>query len=131
MDARSRKFNLFSLVIFACYTNLLSTRLEAHFNLPKLHAAEHFLRSIRRFGTTDNYNTESTERLHIDLAKDAYDATNGKEYIQQMIHWLERRDRDQFADGDLWRPVRRQLAPARRDPGAVREHTAFRHTYAE
>jgi len=72
---------------------LLSTRLEAHFNLPKLHAAEHFLRSIRRFGTTDNYNTESTERLHIDLAKDAYDATNGKEYIQQMIHWLERRER--------------------------------------
>ncbi|KAG1897487.1 uncharacterized protein F5891DRAFT_1129926 [Suillus fuscotomentosus] len=43
-----------------------------NFNLPKLHAIRHYTSMIRMFGTTDNYNTEYTERLHIDLAKDAY-----------------------------------------------------------
>jgi len=39
------------------------------FNLPKLHSLAHYVDSIKLFGTTDNYNTEYTERLHIDLAK--------------------------------------------------------------
>ncbi|KAJ7862346.1 hypothetical protein B0H14DRAFT_3084655 [Mycena olivaceomarginata] len=42
------------------------------FNLPKLHLCEHYVPNIKLFGTSDNYNTENTERLHIDLAKDAY-----------------------------------------------------------
>ncbi|KAG1738101.1 uncharacterized protein EDB91DRAFT_1019023, partial [Suillus paluster] len=41
-----------------------------NFNLPKLHAACHYPLMIMLFGSTDNYNTEYTERLHIDLAKD-------------------------------------------------------------
>ncbi|KAG1883702.1 hypothetical protein F4604DRAFT_1499489, partial [Suillus subluteus] len=41
-------------------------------------------------GTTDNYNTKATERLHIDYTKDAYRATNKKEILQQMTRWLER-----------------------------------------
>ncbi|KAG1729302.1 hypothetical protein EDD22DRAFT_982670 [Suillus occidentalis] len=45
------------------------------FNLPKLHFTAHYAHMIRMFGTTDNYNTEYTERLHIDLAKDAYQMT--------------------------------------------------------
>jgi len=48
---------------------------------------------IRRFGTTDNYNTEYTERLHIDLAKDAYHATNHKGEYDQMTLWLEHREK--------------------------------------
>ena len=43
-----------------------------HFNFPKLHSLPHYLESIRLLWTTDNYNTEATEHLHIDLAKDAY-----------------------------------------------------------
>ncbi|KAF9778022.1 hypothetical protein BJ322DRAFT_1102226 [Thelephora terrestris] len=35
------------------------------FNLPKLHSLVHYVESIELFGTTDNYNTEYTERLHI------------------------------------------------------------------
>ncbi|TEB31128.1 hypothetical protein FA13DRAFT_1791834 [Coprinellus micaceus] len=50
-----------------------------HFNIPKLHFASHYVRLIKLFGTTDNFNTEYTERLHIDLAKDAYEATNHKD----------------------------------------------------
>ncbi len=41
------------------------------FNLPKLHFLRHYLLFIYRFGTTDNFNTEYTERLHIDFAKEA------------------------------------------------------------
>jgi hypothetical protein len=66
-----------------------------HFNLPKLHSLLHYAASIRLFGTTDNYNTEQSERLHIDLAKDAYRATNHKDEYSQMTIWLERREKVQ------------------------------------
>ena len=42
---------------------------------------------------TDNCNTEATERLHIDLAKDAYHTTNKKDYYEQMLLWLERHEK--------------------------------------
>lgn len=64
-----------------------------NFNFPKLHSLQHYADSIKLFGTTDNYNTESTERLHIDLAKDAYRATNHKDEYSQMTIWLERREK--------------------------------------
>ena len=38
------------------------------FNIPKLHFACHYVELIKLFGTTDNFNTEHTECLHIDLA---------------------------------------------------------------
>ncbi|KAJ3537477.1 hypothetical protein NM688_g6681 [Phlebia brevispora] len=63
------------------------------FNLPKLHWAEHYLDSIMDLGTTDNFNTEYTERLHIDYAKDAYRATNHKEEMAQMTTWLVRKEK--------------------------------------
>lgn len=64
-----------------------------HFNIPKLHSLSHYASSIQLFGTTDNYNTEQSERLHIDLAKDAYRATNRKDEYPQMAAWLERREK--------------------------------------
>ncbi|KAG2352892.1 hypothetical protein BDR07DRAFT_1264463, partial [Suillus spraguei] len=63
------------------------------FNLPKLHFTAHYAHMIRMFGTTDNYNTEYTERLHIDLAKDAYRSTNHKNEFAQMTTWLEQREK--------------------------------------
>ncbi|KAG1731114.1 uncharacterized protein EDB91DRAFT_1238998 [Suillus paluster] len=63
------------------------------FNLPKLHFALHYAHKIRMYGTTDNYNTEYTEHLHIDLAKDAYRSTNHKNEFAQMTTWLERREK--------------------------------------
>lgn len=45
------------------------------------------------FGTADNYNTQYTERLHIDLAKKAYQATNRKDEYSQMTIWLERQEK--------------------------------------
>ncbi|KAJ7595842.1 hypothetical protein C8J56DRAFT_1160182 [Mycena floridula] len=64
-----------------------------HFNIPKLHFLAHYTRAIRFFGTTDNYNTKTTERLHIDFAKDAYRSTNRKDEFKQMTKWLERREK--------------------------------------
>ena len=63
------------------------------FNLPKLHSLAHYVESIELFGTTDNYNTEYTERLHIDLANDAYRATNHRDEYAQMTVWLERKEK--------------------------------------
>ncbi|KIO19238.1 hypothetical protein M407DRAFT_51818, partial [Tulasnella calospora MUT 4182] len=63
------------------------------FEFPKLHGLLHYAPQIREFGTTDNYNTENTERLHIDMAKDAYRATNRKDILPQMILWLERKEK--------------------------------------
>jgi hypothetical protein len=64
-----------------------------HFNIPKFHSLIHYHSSISLFGTTDNYNTEQTERLHIDFAKNAYRATNHKDEYPQMTTWLERREK--------------------------------------
>lgn len=64
--------------------------IRTQFNLPKLHNVGHYKQLIMRFGTTDNYSTQTTERLHIDFAKEAYEATNHKEEFAQMTIWLER-----------------------------------------
>ncbi|KAG1873270.1 hypothetical protein C8R48DRAFT_669873 [Suillus tomentosus] len=75
-----------------------------NFNIPKLHFLQHYAELIKLFGTTDNFNTEATERLHIDFAKDAYAATNHKDEFWQMMKWLERKEKVlQHANFVLWR----------------------------
>jgi len=74
------------------------------FNVPKIHSLLHYGQSICLFGTTDNYNTEQTERLHIDFTKDAYRTTNHKDEYPQMTTWLERREKvQQHAKFIEWR----------------------------
>jgi hypothetical protein len=65
---------------------------KEHFNIPKIHALDHYEPLIRLFGNTDGFNTESPERLHIDYAKNAYRASNRKDYINQMTKWLTRQE---------------------------------------
>ena len=67
--------------------------IRSDFNIPKLHSLVHYVDAIKLFGSTDNYNTEYTERLHIDLAKDAYRATNHRDEYAQMTVWLERMEK--------------------------------------
>ena len=67
--------------------------IREHFHFPKLHSLDHYPLSIKLFGTTDNYDTQYTERLHIDFAKEAYRATNHKDEFPQMTLWLERREK--------------------------------------
>ena len=67
--------------------------IRTNFNLLKLHSLRHYIEMVQLFGTTNNYTTEYTKQLHIDLAKDAYRATNHKEEYYQMTKWLKRREK--------------------------------------
>lgn len=70
----------------------IDLEVREHFNFPKLHSLVHYSKSISLFGAADNYNTEQSERLHIDFTKNAYRATNFKQEFQQMTTWLQRRE---------------------------------------
>jgi hypothetical protein len=63
-----------------------------HFNIPKFHAILHYYDAIVYLGSLDGYNTESPERLHIDYAKEAYRASNRKDFQEQMTLWLQRQE---------------------------------------
>jgi len=63
------------------------------FNIPKFHSLLHYITSIKLFGTTDNYNTELFERLHIGFAKEGWRASNRKGEFPQMINWLSRHEK--------------------------------------
>jgi hypothetical protein len=86
--------------------------IREHFNIPKLHSLSHYESSIRLFGMTDNYNTERSEHLHIDLAKDAYRATNHKDEYSQMTIWLEHQEKiEQHHEFISWRQQGTQSDP--------------------
>lgn len=64
-----------------------------NFDLPKFHSLLHYTDSIRWLGTTDNYNTELFERLHIDFAKEGWRASNKRDHFPQMVQWLSRQEK--------------------------------------
>ena len=72
---------------------LVSLGICNDFNISKLHNSGHYFKLIQLYGTADNFNTEFTEHLHIDLAKDAYASTNFKDEFPQMTCWLDRKER--------------------------------------
>ena len=81
----------------------LGAREATHFNIPKIHSMQHYPALIRHLGSTDGFNTESPERLHIDYAKNAYRASNKKDYTVQMTRWLRRQEAvDRFVVYLLW-----------------------------
>ena len=114
-----------SAALDAFHTNksiFIELGIRDDFNFPKLHSLLHYAPSIRFFGTTDNYNTEHSERLHIDLAKDAYAATNRKDELPQMVTWLERVETiTRFDDLVRWRLSGRLPPPEKTPPS--RRHT--------
>ncbi|KAG1758018.1 hypothetical protein EDB19DRAFT_1936650 [Suillus lakei] len=63
----------------------INLSIQNSFNLPKLHLTLHYAHMIQLYGTTDNYNTEYTKHLHIDLAKD--------NEFTQMTTWLKCREK--------------------------------------
>ena len=71
----------------------IQTSTREDFNIPKFHSLLHYVEAIKLFGTTDNYNTETFERLHIDFAKLGWRASNQRDEFPQMIRWLSRREK--------------------------------------
>ncbi|CAE6409497.1 unnamed protein product [Rhizoctonia solani] len=60
-------------------------------NIPKFHSLQHYTHSIRSLGTPDGYNTEAPERLHIDLTKAGFRASNKNDNaeIEQMKEYIQ------------------------------------------
>ncbi|THU96682.1 hypothetical protein K435DRAFT_663996 [Dendrothele bispora CBS 962.96] len=81
----------------------LETEIRKDFNIPKFHSLLHYVDSIRKFGTVDNYNTELFERLHIDFAKEGWRASNKRDHFPQMIRWLSRQEK--ISSFDFYHPV--------------------------
>ncbi|EPS99694.1 hypothetical protein FOMPIDRAFT_1050476 [Fomitopsis schrenkii] len=79
---------------------LVKLKIREHLNIPKFHSLLHYVSSIRQFGTTDNYNTEMFECLHIDFAKDAWRATNHRNELPQMVKWISRQEK--MAMFEVW-----------------------------
>ena len=71
---------------------ILDLEIRKDFNIPKLHALLHYADCIRALGSADGYNSESPERLHIHFAKEAYRASNKRDYVEQMAVWLRRHE---------------------------------------
>lgn len=71
----------------------IDVEIHPSLNIPKLHSLVHYAESIELFGTTDNYNTEMFERLHIDFAKHGWQSSNQRNEFPQMICWLSRQEK--------------------------------------
>ncbi|KIJ10872.1 hypothetical protein PAXINDRAFT_50258, partial [Paxillus involutus ATCC 200175] len=69
-------------------------KLEVHnyFNILKIYQLSHYIQSIRLYGSLDGFNTELSEHLHINFAKDAYQSSNKHNYKEQMVLWLQRQE---------------------------------------
>ncbi|KAJ3987299.1 hypothetical protein F5890DRAFT_1472384, partial [Lentinula detonsa] len=92
----THSLNLLSNALHCFHENkaiFIDLGIRSDFRIPKIHFMNHYVDDIQGMGTLDNFNTEYTERLHIDLAKQAYCATNKKDELSQMALWLERKEK--------------------------------------
>ncbi|KAK6972247.1 hypothetical protein R3P38DRAFT_3335915 [Favolaschia claudopus] len=90
----------------------IMTGVRTDFNIPKFHSLLHYIEAIRLFGTTDNYNTEMFERLHIDFAKEGWRASNHRDEFPQMINWLSRQEKiASFSNYQAWLEAQQQPDP--------------------
>jgi hypothetical protein len=71
----------------------IEVEMREDFHIPKFHSLLHYIEAIEYFGTTDNYNTEMFERLHIDFAKSGWRASNHRDEFPQMMQWLSRQEK--------------------------------------
>lgn len=84
--------------------------IRQHFDIPKFHFTGHYRFFLEMYGTADNFNTENTERLHIDMAKNAYAASNRKDEYPQMTAWLDRQEKIRQHDKHIHRRLTRMAS---------------------
>ena len=60
-------------------------------NFVKLHSLIHIAESTRKFGTPDNFDTETTEHQHRVEVKMPYQRTNKRNPLPQIVKFIERR----------------------------------------
>jgi hypothetical protein len=95
-------------------------------NIPKFHSLQHYIECIRFFGTTNNYNTEMFERLHIDFAKKGWRATNKRDEFPQMTRWLSHQENIHSFNRELSWILDQQSPPATAStPASSSKHPIF------
>lgn len=100
---------------------------RSDFNFPKFHSLSHYADSIASRGSVDGYNTEHSERLHIDMAKHAYRASNKREYTSQMTNWRYRLDAVLSCDAFVrWAQTLSAPTNPQSDPPSTNKHTFTR-----
>jgi hypothetical protein len=78
-----------------------------HFNIPKLYALHSYVDHIRQMGASPQFSTEITENCHQTMAKQAYRATNKRDFEKQMCRYLDRTDRvTLLSELLLWRDTK-------------------------
>jgi hypothetical protein len=100
-------------------------------NIPKFHSLMHYVDSIQLFGTTDNYNIEMFEQLHIDFTKKGWHASNQRDKFPHMITWLSCQEKISFFDNYLeWieqqsNPTQPPLPTSTRLPILMAKHCPY------
>ena len=61
-----------------------------HFQFPKMHLLSHISESISQMGSPDNFSTDVSELLHVEMVKEAYRSTNRVNFEQQMLWYNDR-----------------------------------------
>jgi len=61
-----------------------------NFQFPKMHLLSHITESIRQMGSPDNFSTDVSELLHIEMVKEAYRSTNRVSFEEQMLWYNDR-----------------------------------------
>ncbi|QRV92868.1 hypothetical protein RhiJN_20886 [Ceratobasidium sp. AG-Ba] len=90
LDAMEKALRTFHelKVIFRQY-GAVATKKGFH-GIPKIHMISHYVYIICQLRTPDGYNTETSERLHIDFAKLGYRASNKINATKQMALYIQR-----------------------------------------
>ena len=73
-------------------TYFVDVGIREDFNIPKFHSLCHYVEMIRLFGTTNNFNTEMFECLHIDYSKKGWRVSNRRDEFPQMTEWVTRKE---------------------------------------
>jgi len=61
-----------------------------NFQFPKMHLLSHITESIGQMGSPDNFSTDVSELLHIEMVKEAYRSTNRVSFEEQMLWYNDR-----------------------------------------
>ena len=82
------------------------TRQKGEFHIPKLELLQHVKRQIELNGSAPQFSSEQPERCHGIFPKEAYKATNRKDYAEQMCRSMDRGERIRwFSDFTEWLSV--------------------------
>ena len=61
-----------------------------NFGFPKMHLPSHLAQAIRQMGSPDNFTTDISELLHVDMVKTAYRKSNRVAYEEQILFHNDR-----------------------------------------